>query len=129
MAPILIKLNGESSMKLEKVHVVTKASAASDEEKALVAHMAKRVVFIFGGTPFMCKASERLNCSALLNLTDRKDIDEFYKDVLIELSAPKAKKEKAPKEEKKEEKPEAKKPAPKKAPAKKAAPKTKKEEK
>ena len=78
-----------------RIHIVIKSASPTEEDKKAVEHITDRITYICGGQHFKCKQSERIACTRMINLTNRKDIDEFYKDVIIEL--PKAKEEvKAP---------------------------------
>lgn len=83
-------------IKAEKVYVVIKNQNPTKEDIEAVSGVEDKVAFVWGGKFFQCVQSERLNTKKLINLTDREDINEFYKDVLVHV----AKKEDVKSEEK-----------------------------
>lgn len=99
-------------MKTNRVVVVIKTQKPTEEDLKAVSGLKERAAFVWGGKHFKCTNSERINCKYLLNLTDRKDIDEFYSKELVTLkdltgvssepepkATPEPAKEEAPKEE------------------------------
>lgn len=106
------------SKQIKSVSVVLAGGIPSEEELESIEKFKEEVktnLLFLNGRFVSFISSERIESERVLNLSGRKDIDEFYKDKIIKLKADKPSPKKT--EKKAEKKDPAKKAAVKKAPA------------
>ncbi len=74
-----------SKYNMKVVAVILAGSAPTEEEQEKATALAARNIRYCNGRftePVEC---ERISCTSVLNLSGREDLDEFYKDKLIDL--------------------------------------------